>query len=119
MRISDWSSDVCSSDLVVRHRLRSRLRGTAHNGIDNGTVLAPRLHDAPRMVELEAPVGRQPVAHVARGLFHIGVVRAGVGEFVEAAVGSVVGLPPAGFGGGAAGDVALCWGSPLPGPPVT
>src|SRR3546814_9836425 len=50
----------------------SRLRGTADNGIDNGTVLAPRLHDAPRMVELEAPVGRQPVAHVARGLFQIG-----------------------------------------------
>src|SRR3546814_14745666 len=85
MRISDWSSDVCSSDL-----LRSRLRGTADNGIDNGTVLAPRLHDAPRMVELEAPVGRQPVAHVARGLFQIGVVRAGVDDFVEAAIGVVV-----------------------------
>src|SRR3546814_3739656 len=24
MRISDWSSDVCSSDLLTRHRLRGR-----------------------------------------------------------------------------------------------
>src|SRR3546814_1974166 len=25
MRISDWSSDVCSSDLVIRHQWRRRL----------------------------------------------------------------------------------------------
>src|SRR3546814_4503838 len=80
-RGDEVGEDVALDGHVVRHRLRSRLRGTADNGIDNGTVLAPRLHDAPRMVELEAPVGRQPVAHVARGLFQIGVVRAGVDDF--------------------------------------
>src|SRR3546814_5090214 len=67
-RGDEVGEDVALDGHVVRHRLRSRLRGTADNGIDNGTVLATRPHDAPRMVELEAPVGRQPVAHVARGL---------------------------------------------------
>src|SRR3546814_17394027 len=45
MRISDWSSDVCSSDLVcrvetlcLRDRLPagSRLRTSAKNAVDNG-----------------------------------------------------------------------------------
>src|SRR3546814_5914749 len=31
MRISDWSSDVCSSDLLAQHRLTA-LRGLAHFG---------------------------------------------------------------------------------------
>src|SRR3546814_17885615 len=43
MRISDWSSDVCSSDLVPAHLLRDRvellLRILAHQHVDR--ALAP------------------------------------------------------------------------------
>src|SRR3546814_4315648 len=37
MRISDWSSDVCSSDLV-RHRAHARLRAGARRGAGPGRV---------------------------------------------------------------------------------
>src|SRR3546814_1183459 len=33
MRISDWSSDVCSSDLPRRHRSRPRRRGRERAGL--------------------------------------------------------------------------------------
>src|SRR3546814_3584240 len=48
MRISDWSSDVCSSDLDRSHRRRrQRLRGARRRGAGPPR---PRLrpHDAPR-----------------------------------------------------------------------
>src|SRR3546814_10911097 len=40
MRISDWSSDVCSSDLGTRHECRARLEGgwLAKDGGGNGRV---------------------------------------------------------------------------------
>src|SRR3546814_9189169 len=46
MRISDWSSDVCSSDLVdPRSRLdqRQRVRNAGHRAKDHGIVLRQRL----------------------------------------------------------------------------
>src|SRR3546814_5783227 len=41
MRISDWSSDVCSSDLALRVGQRLRLRPVADRGDDLGVVVAP------------------------------------------------------------------------------
>src|SRR3546814_3795913 len=40
MRISDWSSDVCSSDLL--HRLEAAVVGIARRRTGNGGVLRPR-----------------------------------------------------------------------------
>src|SRR3546814_17926526 len=40
MRISDWSSDVCSSDLALRVGQRRRLRPVADRGDDLGVVVA-------------------------------------------------------------------------------
>src|SRR3546814_18828922 len=44
MRISDWSSDVCSSDLLARgpgdHRRRAGAGAAAHTGGDEDHVLA-------------------------------------------------------------------------------
>src|SRR3546814_10768008 len=36
MRISDWSSDVCSSDLAIRRRTRHEERGMARVAIVTG-----------------------------------------------------------------------------------
>src|SRR3546814_5968467 len=54
MRISDWSSDVCSSDLVddrqqdqradKRHEQRANIEGAR----DNGSAADERSHDPPR-----------------------------------------------------------------------
>src|SRR3546814_10045626 len=50
MRISDWSSDVCSSDLAPRHRRRSRQRRGAGWGRMAGALFAGlrARPDAPR-----------------------------------------------------------------------
>src|SRR3546814_2302091 len=45
MRISDWSSDVCSSDLIVRRALQSPLRQIAENAGWDGAVVAGKLID--------------------------------------------------------------------------
>src|SRR3546814_20348767 len=65
MRISDWSSDVCSSDLVSRRLYRGLLRGRGessapgavpHDAIDGAGDLfaaAPhRLDDCPQAIDL-------------------------------------------------------------------
>src|SRR3546814_652397 len=42
MRISDWSSDVCSSDLLVDENLtRARFLGLRHQEIDDDRLAAP------------------------------------------------------------------------------
>src|SRR3546814_3218895 len=43
MRISDWSSDVCSSDLANKHRRHNQ---QCHEHDDVVAVVADRLHDA-------------------------------------------------------------------------
>src|SRR3546814_4658635 len=43
MRISDWSSDVCSSDLVIFQVFPPEKRGTAMGIYGMGVVLAPAL----------------------------------------------------------------------------
>src|SRR3546814_10586076 len=61
MRISDWSSDVCSSDLIAEAAslgYRIRLVGVAEA---NGTGLFQRVH--PHLVPLD-----HPLAHVAGSL---------------------------------------------------
>src|SRR3546814_2834653 len=52
MRISDWSSDVCSSDLVLLHQLRVVLDGLGHRAEDDallGQLLAERGADRDRV----------------------------------------------------------------------
>src|SRR3546814_1759390 len=41
MRISDWSSDVCSSDLRVRHDLHKRRRWQPVEGVLDGAAVVP------------------------------------------------------------------------------
>src|SRR3546814_13354759 len=62
MRISDWSSDVCSSDLRHRHHVHRRRSGTrcpAEAGLIMATKRKPSWHDD----EITA------VAELARGFF--------------------------------------------------
>src|SRR3546814_1020945 len=74
MRISDWSSDVCSSDLVSRRLYRGLLRGRGessapgavpHDAIDGAGDLfdaAPhRLDDCPQAIDLGSRFA-QPLA---------------------------------------------------------
>src|SRR3546814_7175294 len=100
MRISDWSSDVCSSDLDVAQVAADRGRGvagagTAHDPRRLGEALLPQLADD-RLgdVVVAAPVGGAlgqaelvEEAGAARGDFPCARLRAGVGagEFAVAA----------------------------------
>src|SRR3546814_8083795 len=43
MRISDWSSDVCSSDLIIRRALQAPVRQIAENAGVDGAVVAGKL----------------------------------------------------------------------------
>src|SRR3546814_7582080 len=64
MRISDWSSDVCSSDLVHRREVEALEQGQL---LQQHRTLAPRpaLHDsvAVEVVGQRILVGRRPVRH--------------------------------------------------------
>src|SRR3546814_9808102 len=42
MRISDWSSDVCSSDLILDQRLGRARRWQRVNPVHHGTICRPR-----------------------------------------------------------------------------
>src|SRR3546814_8026896 len=63
MRISDWSSDVCSSDLD--EALRARRRPPATDGRSRGSFPAGRLHLRPprRGVAADAGPGRRSPRH--------------------------------------------------------
>src|SRR3546814_20837148 len=47
MRISDWSSDVCSSDLVLRHVLDHHRRGRREAGERDQPGIRPRVRPRP------------------------------------------------------------------------
>src|SRR3546814_14190515 len=60
MRISDWSSDVCSSDLITSSKAIAEVTGLSPSSIDNYLSRAAvalgepdRLYAAKRFVELE------------------------------------------------------------------
>src|SRR3546814_20685132 len=55
MRISDWSSDVCSSDLLVRRGLVERIEGFE---LDLGRVALGAGEDRPLGVQREEDAGR-------------------------------------------------------------
>src|SRR3546814_5813090 len=72
MRISDWSSDVCSSDLVVVDLVVAGAQG----GVDDAHVAA---HDAV-LVEAGDAV-EQPLESGARGgVLHVAALGAGIDE---------------------------------------
>src|SRR3546814_12044879 len=59
MRISDWSSDVCSSDLAAAHALEQAIgRGHLESAAESTCVEVE--HDAVRIVELEQLVVDRP-----------------------------------------------------------
>src|SRR3546814_13827828 len=70
MRISDWSSDVCSSDLAVaRHHLCEA--GLSHDGggllgRGHGELQVPQVDVAPEGGIVQRPLARQPVARGKR-----------------------------------------------------
>src|SRR3546814_14465153 len=61
MRISDWSSDVCSSDLLTRHLFLVRLQCRLH-GVD---VRYRRLRDQLRRVEQRAQLRQSCLRRLA------------------------------------------------------
>src|SRR3546814_631563 len=74
MRISDWSSDVCSSDLAARYRrcqsARSRA-GTMTSSADRSSGFLPSVigfvrieSDCPAHIGIERHVGRQYVTKI-------------------------------------------------------
>src|SRR3546814_18955833 len=93
MRISDWSSDLCSSDLEYRLALAERIDiGRVEKG---DTALERRLDEGPAGVFIEHPVapGRRAIGHAAEAearhfhaggtetdLIHGGILLAGRGE---------------------------------------
>src|SRR3546814_16710432 len=87
MRISDWSSDVCSSDLLRRGFVTEQFGG--------GEGLALGLEDAAsvdRAALADAAVGRhQQGARIGVGDAYAGLQRAGK-EGVEGGIGSRVGI---------------------------
>src|SRR3546814_7556528 len=64
MRISDWSSDVCSSDLAQLHRTCAGVRDTRRRAARAGARLAPARPEPParrrrpRQPAAAAPVGK-------------------------------------------------------------
>src|SRR3546814_9064352 len=93
MRISDWSSDVCSSDLIdlhVRVRIRAgsivdrdrRIRLDAVRGLGRRQRnLAHRHADAVAAADIDLATGRERLAHVGRQL--IGLVEDVLGHCVR------------------------------------
>src|SRR3546814_2184295 len=66
MRISDWSSDVCSSDLLVGSGAgwMRRVMQQAHHCLG---PLVHRCKEAGRQVERQRQQAQQPVAQIAQG----------------------------------------------------
>src|SRR3546814_10910336 len=93
MRISDWSSDVCSSDLIdlhVRVRIRAgsivdrdrRIRLDAVRGLGRRQRnLAHRHADAVAAADIDLATGRERLAHVGRQL--VGLVEDVLGHCVH------------------------------------
>src|SRR3546814_15212967 len=89
MRISDWSSDVCSSDLTRRRRLapgrRAHDRGRARIGSRRGPHLArTEPHLARRRVGRRTIRGPGPGIEIGRA-----ACRGGGGQYGEISVGAV------------------------------
>src|SRR3546814_11820828 len=62
MRISDWSSDVCSSDLIMQQPDGAAI-AAAKDMLDGGSLVILREERRPYMiVELVFPGGKGPVA---------------------------------------------------------
>src|SRR3546814_3394226 len=84
MRISDWSSDVCSSDLVGDDyrlwHLRDDADGVDLLGVDiedllpGGDLLLARLGELPLVVELEQLLGLRHVDRLAGVAVGLGVL---------------------------------------------
>src|SRR3546814_18300616 len=96
MRISDWSSDVCSSDLRPRLPVSAIRRRLATPALAHGEALAGRV-----VLDLENLVGRPLMAvvdHPLRGLpmgavaHRSAFVRGDEAEFAGRAAGSVIAL---------------------------
>src|SRR3546814_8228641 len=62
MRISDWSSDVCSSDLAVAHHRRAQPVGIMMQRAQR-RALGADMAAAPRIVPVGADGGDAPVIH--------------------------------------------------------
>src|SRR3546814_1516644 len=69
MRISDWSSDVCSSDLRPRGRLRRRRGGDTHSTTD-GPVTST---DTLTIARFSRPTTRLPTGRHPRRAFTCGL----------------------------------------------
>src|SRR3546814_6797638 len=71
MRISDWSSDVCSSDLAVEHARQRNIVDVVPGRLRIGTILSPAGH-AP--IDEPGIVGEQHLGAKAEPLHHAGPI---------------------------------------------
>src|SRR3546814_11659436 len=121
MRISDWSSDVCSSDLRARHQPVPDDRGRAVGGRIGGAAMIAQIERVSRHMNTPDTSaqdnGRRPVVvAVATGKGGVGKTHVSVNVAVSPArggkrvmlfsadlslanAGSVLGLPPDAPGG--------------------
>src|SRR3546814_18247616 len=124
MRISDWSSDVCSSDLLRRraHRLSA---GNAGNGCRSGSGPRHRLDQARRDSRRLAEAAVRPTERADAGDdgdLHQGQVTAGdsAGAVGAACVAGTAGLGHARRAdGGTRGSTQYFRGTPSVRPPTT
>src|SRR3546814_10713708 len=76
MRISDWSSDVCSSDLAVRLHLAVELARPPAGVAERQQVVARPLADGDRPQDVDGGGQRHAVVHPQRAVAHeVGAVQ--------------------------------------------
>src|SRR3546814_14543013 len=84
MRISDWSSDVCSSDLAAQAEqfLMLRVHPSVREEVAAGLGAVRQAHPAVGVIELVEDVSLDPMSCVV--VSEAGEVRAGVAQQIEA-----------------------------------
>src|SRR3546814_18103296 len=69
MRISDWSSDVCSSDLAPARQSKGSTRAGKERALSVEASAQSRLHPTRRLAHIE--LAPEPVLHRGHHLAHV------------------------------------------------
>src|SRR3546814_21132488 len=99
MRISDWSSDVCSSDLVIRFLVEREIPVCAHLGLTPQSVLRMGGYKVQGRQEAAADKLREDAAAVADAGAAL-LVLEGVPSSLAQAITAASAIPTIGIGAG-------------------